>query len=32
MGMTLVEKIISSHAGKDVHAGEWLRCRMEPDL
>lgn len=29
MGMTLVEKIISSHAGKDVHAGELVISRVD---
>lgn len=29
MGMTLVEKIISSHAGKDVHAGELVISKVD---
>lgn len=29
MGMTLVEKIISEHAGKDVHAGELVISRVD---
>lgn len=29
MGMTLVEKIISEHAGKDVHAGELVIARVD---
>ena len=29
MGMTLVEKIISEHAGKDVHAGELVISKVD---
>ena len=29
MGLTLVEKIISEHAGKDVHAGELVISRVD---
>ena len=29
MGKTLVEKIISEHAGKDVHAGELVISRVD---
>ena len=29
MGMTLVEKIISNHAGKEVHAGELVISRVD---
>ena len=29
MGMTLVEKIISEHAGKEVHAGELVISKVD---
>lgn len=29
MGKTIAEKILSSHSGKDVHAGDFAMCRVD---